>query len=312
MVSPIRNFVRPKEICISPSMRIAVLLSILFLYASCRNADSGYSTGNTNQYIYYNKWTIPNEYFETVLKDQPKEVITRSYTTSDSSMQEPEHQLYDEYVYRFDSSGNCIYLMTNTFNDHTEVFYNYTDSGPQLREDTLLRRGTKRATIREERSKALDQHSYRTQTYVHKELTETSVTSFDAEGKVTITWPPSDPNMESELRWYNVDGRMIKKVEIDEGEADTTHYYRDKNSILQSIVGSELRYECQNNEKGDPVIRKNYRNNRLYSVTRLKYQYDAHGNWIKCFSISEPTGNSLFVPGELQVREIKYIGPRQK
>jgi hypothetical protein len=287
-------------------MRLIVLLSILFLHAGCRNAGSRYHEAKTSHYVYFNKWAIPNEYFESWLKDEPKEVITRSYATSDSSLQEPEHQLYDEYVYQFDNQGNCIYLRTNSFSKKTEAFYSYTDSGHQLREDTLWSGQGKKATIREEKSTVLDQQSYRTQSYVHKELTETTVTRFDTNGKVTITWPPSEANTESEQRWYDANGRIVKKVEIDEGEADTTYYNRDKSGLLQSIVTNEGREEYQNNEKGDPVLQLTYMKKTLYSVTRLRYEYDMHGNWIKRFSMRRPAGNYGFDVGTLQVRKIRY------
>jgi hypothetical protein len=87
----------------------------------------------------------------------------------------------------------------------------------------------------------VNNHSYRTQSYKHNELTETTVTSFDEAGKLTITWPPSDVETESEQRWYDDHARIVKTIMIDEGEADTIYYTRDKNGVLQSIVRTEER-----------------------------------------------------------------------
>jgi hypothetical protein len=295
-----------KNILSSAAMRFIPLLSILWLI-SCREAKKPANDSQTSQYIYYDKWRTPGDPFDNLLKDKPVQVIIRSYSTTDSSLQEPTGQLYDEYIYRFDEQGNCIHYRSNVFGDTTEADYGYTENGFQFSENRLTHNGTQKTIIRTQKSMPINSHAYRTQFYKQNELIDTTITSFDADGKVTITWPPGNPEIESGQRWYK-DGRLVKTVYITKRRVDTTYYERDKNCILQAINNEEKQDIFQNNEKGDPVVHLLYVNHALYLETRIRYQYDAHNNWIRRFLITKP-GNSPKGSniGQLQVREIKYM-----
>jgi hypothetical protein len=283
---------------------IHIIVSLCLLQG-CKDAKKPSIEAQENQYLYFDQWKIKDDQFENWVKAQPKEVITRSYAVMDSSLLEPVGKLHDEYIYRFNNKGYCVYLRRNVYQDTTEAFYSYTDSGYQFREDQLTNAGREKTTIRFDKSLPVNRHSYRTLTYEKKELTDSSLTSFQPEGKVTISWPSYDQNSDSEERWY-LNGRLVKIVYTEEGIGDTTYYNRDENGILLSVISKEERNIYRNNEKGDPILHLKYMGNKLYSETRVHYEYDEHGNWIRRFWITEPRAGIGFTVGQFQIREIKY------
>jgi hypothetical protein len=285
------------------------LISSLFF--SCKNAANKYeipddvfgkdSVRFKGVYINYNKWVYPGD--QRVLNGQPKEVKELRWDDLSDTTFSATAKLTRYFIDIFDREGNIIGERSNSALDEGYVIVKkskYTGNGFQEMEYTYPDSVSGKIYRKLGTSTVMIADSVFKQTAMSK-YAETLM-GFSDGGR--LHWKKevagSGYTFDSTLVWYEENKEVRSEIWSFELDRLTTYmrYYSPK-GFLDSVVSKEAdlkdkvpgpwqrvtRTTYINNEYGDPVYEiYNYsevNGDTRTDTKRMKYEYDAKGNWIK-------------------------------
>ncbi|MBV9960828.1 MAG: hypothetical protein JO072_01160 [Parafilimonas sp.] len=294
-----------------------LIYPIFLMFLSCMN-------DNSLKYNTYEKWSLPEEFENSYLKDNPKQVKETLYISKNDSTLNVSGQLNNYDTWKFDNNGNIIFHEFSTLSDSFWIItkYDFNDDGLQSityssstsdkKDDTSKTIIKKKTDNFLEIKTGLDKPRY-------------SIISFLNDGKTRKQEFIPDTNKFTDIlatQIYNYDKGMIQKNELmtNDGIHKMIRYFYSKEKYLDSIVSYDsdtvtTKEFFYNNQFGDPV--KYYEldsKNDTTSIATMKYEYDQHNNWIK--KLVKEEDKSIYAglidvlksksQYSLLVREIKY------
>jgi len=298
-------------------LRVFKVIWFFLLIVSCKSKDVGY--------INYDNWEVPEEYsYSKKLNGNPKEVKEIVYTYLSDTTLNAEGKSSGYQLYKFDSSGNIVFLKTHIDSLYeTNFTYQYTKNGPQFRAASRDINSSSMISDRKSASAKIGRNKFEITDYYKDTVVMTKAITFDEERRWVKEERWKKGTLLNTVTSYYYDDKL-KRREINkkEGiESEDIYYYSDKgflDSISFYFEGKRVgQYLFINNEHGDPVyfeetnINKNYKTDKAW----MKYQYDNRGNWIKKIVLSTREQHKYSYYGqavqkypeyELTVREIKY------
>jgi hypothetical protein len=282
-----------------------------------------YMNGNSVKYYTYEKWSLPDEFENSYLKDNPKEVKNTYYPRKNDSSLNINSKMDSYEEWKFDNYGNIIFqkLSTNSDSFLITIKYEFTNEGlqsisyansiPNEKVDTLKIITKKRSNNFLEIQTGLGKPHYSIISFLNNGNTRKEESIADTNNINNISLTQTD---------YYDDNGMIQKKELKKMDGYTMlTYFYSKEKYLDSIVSydndtittKEIFY---NNQFGDPVKYYEFDSkNDTTKIASMKYEYDQHNNWIKKLVKEEDRSIYLqLIDGlksksqYLSVREIKY------
>jgi antitoxin component YwqK of YwqJK toxin-antitoxin module len=283
---------------------VAVLVLAGLLTACSRSQESGYKN--------YEKWRH-NDWSPRPLSGAPREVKETMYSElSDTSFQPPA-AFSDFRIYRYDSSGNLIFLHSYLDSSYiNEMHMTYEPEGVRRRLYAYDKVGGKPVDTNQESAKKIGVNKYSVTKERNSIVTANDriETYFDDGAGMMIEFWQNGKPFGTVIYHYKND-RLVYTEKIRNKDTVKNIYYYSAKGFLDSITAVEkgVRRDVKvyvNNEQGDPVeiIEEE-------ETMRFKYEYDSKGNWVKRL-MYDPTPNSIFMPDSkfpnylLTIREIKY------
>lgn len=282
---------------------ISLIGLLLVVMMSCgRPADS---------YINHEKWHT-NNLSKRPLAGSPREVKETCYIDLADTSLYASGTFKESWEYRFDPSGNTIFESVLFDNNHKVAAYVYYPA-EGIRSKTIYydSNGIASKLRNETIAEGIGKDKYKVTRYEDGKKTGHTFEAFSDSGtSVTREKWKNEKLQESVITIYRNE-RLVRTKRTANGYTTERLFHYARNGFLDSVTTqtdsiSGHTIVFVNNEHGDPVlIIEN--NGRI----RLKYQYDAKGNWVRQlvynpYSMYHIDAKNKYPEYSLFVREINY------